>query len=152
MPLTIVFDTGPLGVVTKKRGLAETDACREWVAACRQSGHAVIVPAIALFEVARELERLGNRTGLARLDKFCDVPRVYLPLHDDALRLAIKLWATARNAGMPTADPKELDCDVLIAALALNLGLRPDELVVATYNVGHLTRYVTAMSWRDVKP
>src|SRR5690242_15063352 len=37
------------------------------------------------------------------------VPGRYLSLTDSALRLAVKLWAQARNAGTFTADPKDLD-------------------------------------------
>jgi hypothetical protein len=69
-----------------------------------------------------------------------------------ALRLAAKLWAQARNAGIPTADPKELDCDVLIAAQALSLDVSPAELVIATTNVGHLARFVPAALWANIIP
>jgi len=47
---------------------------------------------------------------------------------------------------MPTADPKELDADVILAAQALESGG-----IVATENVGHLGRYVTAKSWREIR-
>jgi hypothetical protein len=53
---------------------------------------------------------------------------------------------------MPTADPKELDCDVLIAAQALTIGVPSSELVVATTNVGHLSRFVTADLWVNIIP
>jgi predicted nucleic acid-binding protein len=60
---------------------------------------------------------------------------------------AAELWADARRSGHPTADPKELDCDVIIAAQALESGA-----VVATENVGHLSRFVTSSDWRLIKP
>ena len=97
------------------------------------AGHRLIVPAIADYEVRRELERVGQRKGLA-------------------LRLAAKLWAQARHAGVPTADPKELDCDVLIAAQALTMGVPTADLVIATTNVGHLSRFVAADLWSNVTP
>ena len=87
----------------------------------------------------------GKVQGLARLDAFnAAAADRYLPLSDAALRLAATLWAQARRAGTPTADPKELDCDVLIAAQALTLGAPAVELVVATVNVGHFGRFVNA--------
>ncbi len=150
--LTIVLDTSPLGTVTKRGGVAEADACRQWVADCRGAGAVIIAPAIAYYEVARELERVPNPTGLARLDAFCSIPGCYLPLTDSALKLAAKLWATARKAGTPTADPKELDGDVLLCAQTLDLGLPPSEVIVATLNPGHLSQFVHVDYWHNINP
>jgi len=72
------------------------------------------------------------------------------------LRLASNLWAQARNAGTPTADPKELDCDVMIAAQALDYqsvhSLTPGEVVMASVNVGHLAQFLPADLWQNIKP
>ncbi|MBV9849322.1 MAG: nuclease [Armatimonadetes bacterium] len=153
MSRTIVLDTGPLGLVTKHRGIPEAEACRQWIADCIHHGSSVLVPALAYYEVCRELERMNNRMGILRLDGFCGaVPGRYLPLSDTALRLGCRLWAQARNAGMTTADPKELDADVLIAAQALDLGLPASDLIIATTNVGHLSRFVTADLWTNIPP
>jgi predicted nucleic acid-binding protein len=62
------------------------------------------------------------------------------------LKAAI-IWAEARRRGQPTADPKELDCDVILAAQALQIGA-----IVATENIGHLSLFVEARSWRDITP
>lgn len=152
MPRVIILDTSPLSTVTKRKGVAEADAYREWVADCRRASHRIVAPAIGYYEVARELERSGNTAGLLRLDVFCAVPGCYLPFTDGALRLGVRLWACARNAGTPTADPKELDGDVLIAAQALTLGAAPSGLIVATSNVGHLGQFVPAALWTDIAP
>jgi hypothetical protein len=64
------------------------------------------------------------------------------------MRKAAELWAQVRQQGRPTADPKELDGDVILAAQTLLLGT-PD-VVVATTNVGHLARYVNAKHWQEV--
>jgi hypothetical protein len=56
------------------------------------AGHRHVVPAIADYEVRRELERAGRRQGLAQLDAF-NAARAdrYLVLSDMALRLVAKL-------------------------------------------------------------
>ena len=114
-------------------------------------GAIFIVPAVACFEVARELERTRNSLGLNRLDAFShDVADRYLTLTDSALKLAAKLWARARNAGTPTADPKELDCDVLIAAQALTMGIPASGFTIATTNVGHLSQFAPADLWQNI--
>ena len=123
MALTIVLDTSPLSIVTKRRGLEEADACCKWIMECKDAGHRILAPVVAYYEVARELTRIDNQFAWARLNHFCEVPGCCLPLEDSAIRLGVNLWAKARNKGLATADPKELDCDVLIVAQALILGI-----------------------------
>src|SRR5438270_5510363 len=151
MTSVIVLDTGPLGIATKRRGVSDAEACRQWIGIGIRRGVSFVVPAIAYYEVRRELERLTNTTGIARLDAFCGaVPGRYLILTDEALRLGCQLWAQARNAGTPTADPKELDCDVLLAAQALTMGVPASDLVIATTNVGHLSLFAAADLWTNI--
>jgi predicted nucleic acid-binding protein len=147
----VVLDSGPLGLVTQRQGVAPADAYREWVTERVRRGARVVVPSIADYEVRRELERASKRLGLARLDAFnaAEADR-FVPLTHAALRLASRLWAQSRNAGTPTADPHELDCDVLIAAQALSLGVPASELVVATTNVGHFAQFLVADLWINI--
>ena len=73
-------------------------------------------------------------------------------MSDSALRLAARLWAQARQAGRPTADPRELDADVLIAAQALGMGIAAPDLIIATTNVGHLSQFLPAALWTNLGP
>jgi len=149
----ILLDAGPLGLVTKRVGVPEADACRNWAAHCISQGVSVHVPAIAYYEVSRELVRSGKSAGMARLDSYCGaVADRYLRLTDLALRNAARLWADARSIGMPTAGRDALDADVILAAQALDLGLPKSDYVVATTNVGHLARFVPAALWTDIIP
>ena len=153
MSLTVFLDTGPLGIVTNPKRPPETLAALTWVIAMRQAGHRFVVPAIAVYEVRRELERAGKTAGLAALDAWNSAaPDRYLPLTDSALRLGAKLWASARNAGTAPADPKELDADVLIAAQALDTGIPPSDIIIATVNVGHLALFTPADLWTNIHP
>jgi predicted nucleic acid-binding protein len=136
MSLTVFLDSGPLGLLTNPKNPPATIAAITWVVTMRQAGHQFIVPAIADYEVRRELERAGKTAGLAELDTWHGQ---YLPLSDSALRLGAKLWAQARNAGYTTAYPKELNGDVLIAAQALDLNLPKSE-------------FVPAKLWTDITP
>ena len=148
----IFLDSGPLGILTKPRRTDEVEAAIEWARDMLASGHKFIVPSIADYEVRRELERAGKSTGLLLLDQWNNSePDRYLPLTDRALRLASKLWAQARRQGKPTADPKELDGDVLIAAQALDTGIPFSDFVIATVNVGHLSVFAPAKLWSDIK-
>lgn len=61
-----------------------------------------------------------------------------------------ELWAEVRRSGQPTADPKALDGDVILAAQAILAGESGIEVMVATTNVGHLERLVAAKNWQDI--
>ena len=152
MIMIIFLDSGPLGILTKPRRTDEVEAALEWAKEMLAADHKFIVPSIADYEVRRELERAGKSTGLLLLDQWNNAdPDRYLPLSDRALRLASKLWAQARRQGTPTAGPKELDGDVLIAAQALDTGIPVSDFVIATVNVGHLTLSAPAKLWTDIK-
>ncbi len=117
MSLTVFLDSGPLGLLSNPKRPPESVKIMQWAVDMQRTGHRFIVPTIADYEVRRELERSGKTDGLAALNAWNVArPDRYLPLSDNALRRAAKLWAGARNAGLSTADPKELDGDVLIAA------------------------------------
>ena len=157
MSRIIFLDTGPLGVVTNPKKPQITIDALQWAAAHIRAGNRIIVPAVADYEVRRELIRLGKNAGIVSLNTWNTLPSDrYVPLTDSALQLASTLWAKARNAGTPTADPKELDCDVLIAAQALDYqvthGILTTKIVVATVNIGHLLQFVPAELWENIKP
>ena len=86
----------------------------------------MIIPAIVYYELKRELLRANKTFSVARLEAFASTtPGPYLPLSDEALQLAAGLWAKARQQGRPTADVKDLDIDVILAAQALSFGPKP---------------------------
>jgi len=68
------------------------------------------------------------------------------------MRLASDLWAQARKGGWATADPHALDGDVILAAQALALTPTPTGLVVATGDVAHLSRDLSAREWTTITP
>lgn len=142
MTKRIVLDTGPLSMVTHPK---ENKATAEWFRSMLESGCEVIVPEIADYELRRELIRAGKTRSVKRLDKL-KVSLEYLPISTDTMLQAASLWAEARNRGKATADPKELDGDVILAAQAKRAGA-----VVATDNVGHLDQFVETRRWRDMR-
>ena len=105
-----------------------------------------VIPEIADYELRRNLLLEGLAESVNRLDELKQLMR-YLALTTEQMRKASELWAFARKSGMPTADDKALDGDVILAAQALSIGG-----VVATENVGHLARYCEAKHWKDITP
>jgi predicted nucleic acid-binding protein len=149
----LFLDSGPLGLLTHPQRSSEVIEVVDWLSRCLLGGYQVVVAAIVYYELKRELLRAQKSFGIARLDAFIAArPGRYVPLSDDALRLAAELWAQVRQAGQPTADSKALDIDVILAAQALSLGVDPTSIVIATTNPNHLSRFVTALDWQNVVP
>jgi predicted nucleic acid-binding protein len=146
--MIVVLDTGIVGMITNPTSAnRETIQCNEWLEGLLMRDAEVVLPEIVDYEIRRELLRVDKRKGIERLDEFADSV-TYLPLTTAAMKRAAELWAEARKRGRPTADDKALDADVILAAQALIHD--GDDLVIATTNVGHLSRYVTAKLWHEI--
>lgn len=149
----LFLDSGPLGLITHPQRSTEVLSVTEWLSRCVLSGSRIIVPAIVYYELKRELLRAKKTFSIGRLDAFVSAtPERYLPLSDEALRLAAELWAGLRQAGRPTAEPKALDIDVLLAAQALSFGADPSDIVIATMNSRHLSPFIAAKHWNEILP
>jgi predicted nucleic acid-binding protein len=117
------------------------------------NGQRVIVPVIVYYELKRELLRAEKSRSIARLEGFNSItPGRYLPLSDESLRLAAELWARSRQQGRPTADTRDLDVDVILAAQALSFGPAPSDVVIATSNARHLSQFIGAREWSEIQP
>ncbi len=139
----VALDTGPLGKLAQRTPPPDIAG---WYRGVLLAGVQLVVPEIADYEVRREMIRAGMVQSLRVLDQL-KVDHTYAPITTSAMLLAAQLWADARRRGRPTADPKELDGDVILAAQAIEIGA-----VVATENVGHLARYVPAFHWSAIVP
>lgn len=144
----IVLDAGPLGLITNPKLSIESKACTQWLQAHIASGNRTMIPEISDYEVRRELLRANKIKGIARLDDLAKLIE-YLPITTNAMQQAAKLWAEARQQGQPTAGDKTIDGDMILVAQAITLGSQ--NVVIATTNVGHLSRFITAELWQNIK-
>ena len=156
MITVILLDAGPLGLVIHPAGGEDARRCKDWFEAELLAGNRICIPAIADYEVRRELIRAGRRKSLDKLDELTH-ELSYLPILGETIRVAAELWAEARRLGQPTAPEPALDADCLLAAqsrtfLALNRShrwmrftrderVRGIDLAIATTNPGHISRY-----------
>lgn len=108
----VLLDSGPLGQLAHPRPKHEIT---NWLEGLASAGIRVVVPEGADYEVRRNLLLEGKSTSLARLN---DLKRRldYLAITTSVMLKAAELWADARRRGRPSADPKELDFDVILAA------------------------------------
>ena len=144
----MLLDSGPLGLLANPTTRGPARELQDWARGRAVAGDRLVVPAIADYEVRRELLRAGLDAGLRRLDVLCS-GLDFVPLTTAALRIAASLWADARNSGAPAAHDAALDGDVILAGQARTL-VNEGEVVVITTNVRHLARYVDARRWTDV--
>lgn len=75
----------------------------------------------------------------------------WVPIYTETLFRAAEIWAELRKRGLATAADKALDGDVILAAQAHLL--HPHEetrIVIATTNVGHLSRMAHAALWTEI--
>ncbi|HET6250849.1 MAG TPA: PIN domain-containing protein [Tepidisphaeraceae bacterium] len=138
-----MLDSGPLGQLAHFNA---PPAITAWLRSLLAAKYEVIVPEISDYEIRRSLILHNRGKSLTVLDALKS-SLSYQPITTTVMLRAAELWADARQRGTPTADPKELDADVILAAMALEAGA-----TVATENLGHLSRYVTASHWKAIVP
>ncbi len=147
MSRVVFLDAGLIGLVTNPKLSPESTLCTRWLQALIISDTRVIIPEIADYEVRRELLRANKVRGIARLDELANSLE-YLPITTAAMRQAAMFWAQARQQGQPTAGDKTIDSDMILAAQATTLDVV--DVVIATTNVGHLSRFAPADLWRNI--
>jgi predicted nucleic acid-binding protein len=145
MTKILVLDTGPAGKIAHP---SISPDVRQWLQDRAAAGDRFVLPEIVDYELRRNflLEIRQGRTSFTRSLQRLDQLRsrlIFLPLNSDAMLKAAELWAESRSLGKPTADPKELDGDVILAAQALQIGG-----TVVTENPGHLALFVRIERWQ----
>lgn len=147
MSRVVFLDAEPIGLVTNPKLSPESTLCTRWLQALIISDTRVIIPEIADYEVRPELLRANKVRGIARLDELANSLE-YLPITTAAMRQAAMFWAQARQQGQPTAGDKTIDSDMILAAQATTIDVV--DVVIATTNVGHLSRFAPADLWRNI--
>lgn len=143
----ILLDSGPLGRLTHPNE-AYAAPVVEWLRAVTVDCTFVRISQVADYEVRRELIRAGHIRSVTRLNRAGD--RLGLaPVTAQAWLKAAELWAVARRVGQPTADDRDLDADVILAATALTYPTS-EPVIVATDNARHLARFCDARHWTEI--
>jgi predicted nucleic acid-binding protein len=145
----ILLDTGPLGMVTNPKANPDCQACKQWLSHLEAQGDRVALPEIADYELRRELIRAGKLRGIQQLNQL-KTTILYFPITTEIILKAAELWAQARNQGYPTASPDAIDGDVILAAQAMILRSQGYDTIIATTNVGHLSRFTIAKTWQEI--
>jgi len=152
MTSIVALDTGVLGLLTHPKGSPESQRCVSWFITLASNGVVFVLPEIADYELRREALLTQRTLVVRRLDALKALTR-YEPITTVAMLEAARLWAWTRSRGQPTADPKALDGDVILAAQVAQLvplAENAENIVIATTNVKHLALFGNAKLWQDV--
>ena len=136
-----MLDSTPLGRLARVRS-DPSDVLR--LNRLIASNTAILIPEVSDFEIRRSLLLHGLVASISELN-FLQKQFVYVPITTSVMLTAADLWAQSRKRGRPTADVKELDCDVVLAAQAIESGAE-----ILTENVGHLEQFVTVHQWSSL--
>lgn len=140
--MIVLLDTGVLGHLCHSHAQKAAASKRKLLDLFATDASLVVcIPEIADYELRRKLIHLDFTASLLRLDALASTYR-YLPITSAVMRRAAELWANSRKEGKPTADDKELDCDVILAAQA-----EGQSGTVITTNRKHLQRFVPVLDW-----
>ena len=149
--MIVFLDSGIVYSLVNTSKVKEVVDCQEWFFSLLSKGVLIVSSAICEYEVKRELirrnkiEELNNLTELKQWLNFIKVD-------DKVLDLAAKNWAKARNMGIPSADDKRLDADMIICSTwqLLQEKWTGRYVVIATNNVKHLSRFANAEIWQNI--
>lgn len=150
--MIVVLDTGVLGyIIHPNADLPDIKECSEWYLHLASQAHIFCIPEIIDYESRRELIRIKSSIPINHLNSLKEKLE-YLPITTSVMLHAAQLWAEARNAHHPTAGPKALDIDVILAAQAICHSREINRhVVVATTDVGDLCRLgLDARNWKDI--
>jgi predicted nucleic acid-binding protein len=147
----LVLDSSVVGAITNPKQTSPIIRdCQIWFRRSLERQSIFVLPEIADYEIRRELLRGKKINGIKKLDELKSAI-YYYPIDSEIMLTAAQLWAESRQRGMPTADARELDGDVILAAQAIQLQAKGYEVTIVTTNVGHLAQFVHASHWQDLK-
>ncbi len=115
------------------------------------AGASIVIPEVTYFEVKRGLLWRDTTSKLVRFNQMVRNLEV-IPVTFKAWDKAAEFWALLYKQGQPTADPRSLDADAVLAGVAATVAQPGDTSVIATTNQRHLDRFpgVDAHSWLDI--
>ena len=151
--MIVLLDSGIIGNICNPNPSLIRRQLDNWLYGLMARGAYIASSTICDFEVRRSLrlsEIQGSTiTGIPDLDVLADLID-FIPVDLEITRLAGELWALARRDGIPTAANERLDADLIICATSQSLAQNHPgrNVIVATTNVKHLSRFVAAATWQ----
>jgi hypothetical protein len=154
--MIVFIESGILGILANPNKQGEVIECEEWLYSLLSKGIYVLNSELCDYEIRRSLVLEAKKNpqinGIKNLDELRRMI-AFLPITSALLKKASELWAEARIQGIPTADVKSLDVDIIICTqwILLTEEFPGRSIIIATTNVKHLSRFASARNWRNIK-
>lgn len=154
--MIVFIDSGVLGILANPNKQGEASDCEEWLYGLMSKGVYVLTSDLCDYEIRRSLvleaKKKPSINGIESLNELQEII-TFLPITSALLKEAATLWAFARSQGIPTADEKSLDVDIILCAQwkLLTEEFPGRSIVIATTNLKHLSRFAAAKAWRNIK-
>ncbi|GAA6619253.1 type II toxin-antitoxin system VapC family toxin [Scytonema sp. NUACC26] len=154
--MIVFIDSGILGILANPNKEGEVSECEEWLYGLLSKGIYVLTSELCDYEIRRSLVLEAKKNpqinGIKNLDELRGII-TFLPITSTLLKEASVLWAEARIQGVPTADAKSLDVDIIICTqcILLTEEFPGRSIIIATTNIKHLSRFASARNWRNIK-
>lgn len=148
MNIVVLLDSTPLGQITHPNIKPEI---RNWLQNLNEQNIFLLIPEIVDYELRRQLLLNNREKSISRLDAF--IKNRLILINRETILKACELWAWIRQQGLPTADSKNIDGDVILVAQAILQKEFYDQVIIVTENVKHLSRFniygINVTSWSD---
>lgn len=153
--MIVFIDSGVLGILVNPSKIGEASDCEQWLYRLLSQGVYICSSDLCDYEVRRSLiletQKKPHLQSLENLNVLREIID-FLPVSSSLLIQASSLWASARSQGIPTADNKSLDIDIIICShwQELKQEFPGRYIVIATTNVKHLSRFAEANTWSKI--
>ena len=162
--MIVFIDSGILGLLANPNKKGEAADCEQWLLSLLSKGVSVLTSDICDYEVRRNLILESRKQpGINSVSSLYELRDLitFLSLTNEVMLEAASLWAEARIQGIPTADNKSLDADIIICAQYKLLEQEyPGRYIVIaiceavsfrTTNIKHLSRFAEAKEWQEIE-
>ncbi|ACK69768.1 conserved hypothetical protein [Gloeothece citriformis PCC 7424] len=155
--MIVILDSSVLGMVINPN-IEQINQCEEWFYSLLARGITVYSSDICDYEVRRSLildkinrNKLTSK-GIEKLNDLRDTI-TFLPLTSTLMLEAAECWAEVRRQGLPTADEKNIDADMIICAQwrLLKKEYPNRTIIIATTNIRHLNILAEAEKWENIR-
>ena len=157
--MIVFLDSNILGLICNTSDSLEAKDCIDWFYTQCTRGVSFVTSDICVYEVQRGLLKASIGltkpvTGLSGLKNIkIDGLMEFLLVSTEVLDLAAQIWAEAAADGRTTRDDKNIDVDIIISAhYQVLVDTYPgQQVIVATKNLKHISRFCEAANWQEIR-